>query len=96
VWTTGKALPNAEFASTSATARRRATGASADGRTLFFYDEVAGKERAAWRDSIASPFVTFVDMPGMTEAAPNHRCDTLYFQDKVLDSSASGAAAIAQ
>jgi hypothetical protein len=95
VWTNGTPLPNAEFAIQSTTSRRRATGASADGRTLFFYDEVAGSERAAWRESSASPFVQFVDVAGMTEAAPNYRCDTLYFQGRGSDSGAS-AAAIAQ
>jgi hypothetical protein len=96
-WTTGNALSNPELASASATSRRRPTGASSDGRTLFFYDEVGGQERAAWRDSVSSPFVMFVDTPGMTDAAPNHRCDTLYFLEKAGDGSASAhAAAIAQ
>ena len=95
-WTTGVAPTNPELASTSATARRRATGGSADGLTLFFYDERAAVERAAWRVGRSSPFVTFVDAPGMTEAAPNYRCDTLYFQERATDSSATAGAAIAQ
>jgi hypothetical protein len=95
VWTTGTALPNAELASQSATVRRRPTGAAADGRTLFFFDEVTGQERAAWRDRSNSPFVQFVDTPGMTEAAPNSRCDVLYFQQRAADSSTSSAPAIA-
>jgi hypothetical protein len=95
-WTTGTALPNPELAPASATGRRRPTGVSADGRTLFFYDEVATQERAAWRDSSTSPFVTFVDTPGVEEAAPNYRCDVLYFQEAGSDSGTSGRAAIAQ
>jgi hypothetical protein len=78
-WTTGVALPNQEFSPT-ATARRRATGASSDGRTLFFYDETVPTQRAAWRDAVGAPFTQFADLPGLAEAAPNHLCDTLYFQ----------------
>jgi hypothetical protein len=95
-WTTGVPPANPELASTSATARRRATGGSADGLTLFFFDERTGVERAAWRDARSSPFVMFVDVPGMTEAAPNYRCDTLYFQERATDSSPTAGAAIAQ
>jgi hypothetical protein len=92
-WTTGVALPNPELAITSATRRRRATGASSDGRTLFFFDEATGQERAAWRDTTTSPFVQFLGIPGLSEAAPNYLCDTLYFQGT---DSADGGAFIAQ
>jgi hypothetical protein len=88
-WTTGVALPNAELASAGPAMETYATGGSADGRTLFFHDGTTGLERAAWRDSPASPFVQFVDVPGMSEATPNLRCDTLYFQG--TDSAGSGA-----
>jgi hypothetical protein len=88
-WTAGVALPNPELASTAATLRRRATGASSDGRTLFFFDETTGQERAAWRDTTQSPFVEFMTVPGIAEAAPNYLCDTLYFQ--ATDSSGAGA-----
>jgi hypothetical protein len=78
-WTSGLPLPNPEFAITSASQRRRATGASDDRRTLFFFDEVSGKERAAWRASPTAPFDTFVDVAAAPEAAPNASCDPLYF-----------------
>jgi hypothetical protein len=78
-WNSGTPLPNQEFAITSASQRRRPTGASIDDRTLFFYDEVSGTERAAWRPSPTAPFDTFVDVAVAPEAAPNANCDTLYF-----------------
>jgi hypothetical protein len=78
-WTTGRALPNPEFAIAGASLRRRPTGASFDDRTLFFFDEVAGHERAAWRSSPAAPFDRFVDLPLVPEAAPDDDCVTLYF-----------------
>jgi hypothetical protein len=87
-WSPPVQLPNTELASTDATHRRRPTGGSSDGRTLFFYDEVAGKERAAWRNSITSPFAQFVDIGALPEAAPNGACDTLYFQG--VDTEAGG------
>jgi hypothetical protein len=78
-WNNGTPLPNAEFAITTPSQRRRPTGASVDDRTLFFYDEVGAKERAAWRASPTAPFDTFVDLPQAPEAAPNANCDPLFF-----------------
>jgi hypothetical protein len=89
-WMAPSVLSAAGLASVDATHRRRPTGASSDGLTLFFFDETANVERAAWRSSLASPFVQFVDI-GVPEAAPNKQCDTLYFQ--VTDEDA-GAPAI--
>jgi hypothetical protein len=81
-WSTGVALTAGDLASTDATHRRRPTGASSDGLTLFFYDEVASPphERAAWRSSPTSPFTEFEDVSALAEAAPDRTCDRLYFQ----------------
>jgi hypothetical protein len=79
-WNVGVPLPNPEFAGQDASTLRRPTGVSADGETLFFFDEVAGIERAAWRSSPAAPFDTFEDLPAVPEAAPNADCNVLYFQ----------------
>jgi hypothetical protein len=87
-WDDGTPLPNAEFAITSAGQVRRPTGASADGRTLFFFDEVSGNERAAWRDSPTSPFDQFVDLPNLPEAVPSGDCVTVYFHG--MDSGGQG------
>jgi hypothetical protein len=89
-WTTGVALANPAFASPNATSTTYATGASSDGRTLFFYDGTTGQERAAWRDTVSSPFAQFVNLAGISEAAPNFRCDTLYFQGTDADSGGAG------
>ena len=72
---TGSALESADMSHV-----RRPTGASFDGRTLFFYDEASGVERGAWRASSGSPFVVFVDIGAFAEAAPTATCDTLYHQ----------------
>jgi hypothetical protein len=78
-WTAGVPLPNAEFASTDASHRRRPTGASADDLTLFFYDEVTGIERAAWRVAATAGFDHFEDISVAPEAAPNLDCSALYY-----------------
>ncbi len=79
-WDPGNPLPNPEFAIIDANHLRRPTGASADRRTLFFFDEVSGKQRAAWRNDPSAPFGTFVDVPQTPEAAPDENCETLYFR----------------
>jgi hypothetical protein len=79
-WGLPSALANTEFKSADATHRRRATGTSIDGRTLFFFDEVASLERAAWRESATEPFAIFRDVGPFPEAAPSTRCDSLYYQ----------------
>jgi hypothetical protein len=77
-WTAGSPLTTAQLVSSGPP--RRPTGASSDGRTLFYVDEAMGVARGAWRDALSAPFGSFVDLPGLTEAAPNARCDTLYYQ----------------
>lgn len=84
-------FPNAELASADAGHRRRPTGASSDGLTLFYYDEVTGNERAAWRSTTDATFDQFVDLPGLAEAAPSSSCATLYVVPPV-DASTSAIA----
>jgi hypothetical protein len=74
---TGTELQNAD-----AMHLRRPTGMSTDGRTLFFFDERTNLERAAWRESPAAPFSVFQDVGPFPEAAPNLRCDSLYYQGR--------------
>jgi hypothetical protein len=73
-------VSNAQLDSPDLTHLRRPTGASADGHTLFFFDEVSGLERGAWRDSATSPFVFFANVGAFVEAVPSSACDTLYHQ----------------
>jgi hypothetical protein len=79
-WAGPNALSETELRASDAAHRRRPTGASADRRTLFFYDEVNGVERAAWRDNPDAMFTLFVDETGFNEGAPNATCQTLYYQ----------------
>jgi hypothetical protein len=80
VWQPGNPLPNPDFLITSASMLRRPTGGSYDRRTFFFFDEVSGHERAAWRASPSAPFDTFMDLPMHPEAVPDASCTTLYFR----------------
>jgi hypothetical protein len=66
---------------------RRPTGVAADERTLFFWDEVRGIERAAWRDSIPGMFTTFLDLGPRQFAQPNAACTRIYY-------SAPGASSV--
>jgi len=78
-WGPGVAITQAELSST-ATQLRRPTGASTDDLTLFFFDEVALVERAAWRADPSSPFIHFEDVPAAPDAAPNGGCALLYYR----------------
>jgi len=79
-WGMASGVGNAELDSPDLVHLRRPTGASADGHTLFFFDEVSGLERAAWRDSPTAPFVFFANIGAFVEATPSPGCDTLYHQ----------------
>jgi hypothetical protein len=79
-WATGVLLTNPELAPADATHRRRATGSSFDGLTLFYFDEVTGTEHAAWRSSTSAPYSQFHELAAFPEAAPTIHCDRLYFQ----------------
>jgi hypothetical protein len=78
-WAVPSDFRNSELQSEDATHRRRPTGASSDGLTLFFYDEVNQVERAGWRESPTTPFIWFEDIGEFPDAAPNFRCDLLYY-----------------
>lgn len=79
-WAAPAALTAADVRATGPANRKRPTGASADRRTLYFYDEGAHLERQAWRDSPDVAFSHFADLAGFDEAAPTPSCQTLYFQ----------------
>jgi hypothetical protein len=81
-WAGPSSLIQLELRSTDAAHRRRPTGASADRRTLFFFDETEAVpiQRAAWRDTPDVAFSKFVDLSGLNEAAPSTHCETLYYQ----------------
>jgi hypothetical protein len=87
-WNDAIALPNSQLVSTDNTHRRRPTGGSSDALTLFYYDEISGTERAAWRDTVTAPFTYFADIGAFPEAAPNYLCDRLY--DQATDPEAGG------
>jgi hypothetical protein len=62
--------------------RRRPTGLSSDGRTLFFWDEVEMKEKAGWRKSTMAFDLTLsgiVDLGDKKDAQPTSKCTRLYF-----------------
>jgi hypothetical protein len=91
-WAAGTPLTETELASVDATHLRRPTGASADDLTLFYFDEVAGVESAAWRVSTTQPFSHFETIPVAPEAAPSADCTTLYFESGEQDGGEDGGA----
>jgi hypothetical protein len=82
-WGVAAPISATELASTDDTHRRRPTGMSADDLTLFFYDEIKGVERGAWRASPTDPFTHFEDLAGFAEASPNAGCSALYYRGVV-------------
>lgn len=67
--------------------KRRPTGVSKDLRTLFFWDEAASIERAAWRKSADATFDAYVDVGARKGAQPTLGCKRIYY-------SAPGAASV--
>jgi hypothetical protein len=60
-------------------ARRRPSGISSDQLTLFYWDELSGSTRAAFRSSIDAPFDTAVELGNRPFAQPNPDCTMLYY-----------------
>jgi hypothetical protein len=60
--------------------RRLPTGVSADGRTLFYFNEQSGEEEARWRatNSATSPLYDMLSLGMRRGAAPNSACNRLY------------------
>jgi hypothetical protein len=87
-WGLPALLPNDEFQTTPAGERRRPTGTSVDGLTLFYFDEATNVERAAWRNATNAPFDLFKDVGAFAEAVPTLRCDAIYYQS--TDSNGAG------
>lgn len=73
--------------------RRIPTGVSADGLTLFFFDETTRVQRAAWRPSADGSFTWFRDLDGLPSAQPNLDCSRLYFNATAGPAVASVAVA---
>lgn len=73
-------IPQAELLNTSPGGAEapRPTGMSADGRTLFFYDEARKVAKAAFRPNRTCPFTTFVDLGDRPGVVPNASCTALY------------------
>ncbi|HYP74982.1 MAG TPA: hypothetical protein VER12_03465 [Polyangiaceae bacterium] len=60
--------------------RRLPTGVSADGLTLFYFNEESAEEEARWRatSSVDSPLYDMLSLGGRRAATPNSACDRLY------------------
>ena len=58
VWQVGTALDDCELQSLGQGMSRRPTGLTADGRTLFYFDEVRGIARAAFRGTSSGAFTS--------------------------------------
>jgi hypothetical protein len=62
--------------------RRRPTGISSDGLTLFYWDDLSGSERAAYRPSVGAAFTGAIDLGQLAEAQPTAACDALFYSGK--------------
>jgi len=78
VFAAGVGLPDCELRTHGHGKSRRPTGMSADGLTLFYFDEVRDSARQAFRASLAAPFSVFVDLGPRIGVQANAACDALY------------------
>lgn len=76
-WPVGTPVDDCELEANGSN-KRLPTGVSADGLTLFYYDEVARAQRAAYRAATAGPIVWVQTLP-MRDAQVNEACNRLYF-----------------
>lgn len=80
-WGAPVSLSNAELTAAAGHAMRP-TGASRDGRTLFFFDESTRTERAAFRPDVDAAFDVFTTLGSFVGAMSNLGCTTLYYEDR--------------
>lgn len=78
VWEVGTPLDDCELQSLGEGLSRRPTGLSADGRTLFYFDEARGIARAAFRGAASGVFTSFVDLGARISPQPSADCTRLY------------------
>ncbi|HET9934209.1 MAG TPA: hypothetical protein VFQ35_26085 [Polyangiaceae bacterium] len=81
IWGAPSSLGNPELTASAGHAMRP-TGASRDGRTLFFFDEASRTERAAFRPDAEAAFDVFTTLGGFVGATANLGCTTLYYEDR--------------
>jgi hypothetical protein len=83
-WPQGRNLLEAPLGAPDVSGTRmRPTGMSTDDLTLFFYDEVAMKERVAFRAGalMNNTYAQFVDLGAYENAAPTSNCQRIYFSN---------------
>lgn len=82
-WAKGRILTTTELVGVG-NKLRRPTGLSADSRTLFYWDEVDGVEKMAFRDDAIlakhNQYTQFVNVGAFAGAQPTATCDRLYFE----------------
>lgn len=78
VWQVGTPVDDCELRSLGEGKSRRPTGLTADGRTLFYIDEVRGIARAAFRDAARGPFTEFIDLGARLAPQVSAGCERLY------------------
>ena len=80
LWSAPRAL-NPGIFDGGAGQRRLPTGVSADGRTLFYFNEESGEQEARWRAATNpdSPLYDMRSLGARHGAVPNAACNRLYF-----------------
>jgi hypothetical protein len=78
-WGDGTAINGAAIEETGGGQRRRPSGISADGRTLFYWDDASGAEMMTWRATPTGAFATAISIGARTGAEPNADCTAIYY-----------------
>ncbi|MGC4089237.1 MAG: hypothetical protein QM756_15400 [Polyangiaceae bacterium] len=77
-WPVGVPVEGCEFES-HGSALRHPTALSSDGLTLFYYDTVRDRARAAFRPTPDDPFVHFIDLGARYQLTPNASCKRFHY-----------------
>jgi len=82
-WSAPKALSPGTFDGTAGE-RRLPTGTSADGLTLFYFNEESALQEARWRatNSVSSQWYDMLSLGARRGAAPNSGCNRLYSESE--------------
>ncbi len=80
-WSAPRTLSAGTFDGGGPGKRRLPTGVSADGRTLFYFNEESADEEARWRatSSVNSPLYDMLSLGARRGAAANSACNRRYF-----------------
>lgn len=89
-WPVGQALSANAGLDAVGGQRRRPSAVSADGQTLFFFDETTSTQKAGWTALAPDDFGSFEDLGSRVHAMPNAACTRLVFATQVDGGAGAG------